>query len=116
MRNLSDRIRTFIFSKKDTSLFPRYTPLDFIRSKKGILRELNMSMQSGNFVGVYSESLGQGMFLARVESIEPGHREECIRFHQYDISGQKLPKARVSLEEISMVCPFFKEQTLKTPI
>lgn len=115
MRSLSERIRTFIFSK-NTGAFPANTPFDFIKTKKGILRELSMSKESGSFVGIYSDAFGAGMFLARVEAIELSHREEFIVFHQYDISGQKLPKSRIRLKEISMICPFYKDQSVRTQV
>jgi hypothetical protein len=83
-------------------------PLDFVKSKKSILRELVFAKQSGNLIGIYCSALGEGMFLTGVEAIEPAMKDEVIVFGQYDLSGKILLRTELALEEIQMVCPFNK--------
>lgn len=83
-------------------------PFDFVKSRKGILKELTFSKQSGNLIGVYSTALGTGMFLTVVEDIARAGKDEVIVFHRYDMSGQRLSRGKVSIDEIQMVLPFNK--------
>lgn len=84
------------------------TPLDFVKSRKSILRELIISKKSGNLIGIYSKALGEGMFLTGVEEIEPMSKDGIIVLNQNDISGKVLPRTRLDLDEIQMICPFNK--------
>lgn len=90
-----------------------YTPLDFVKSRKAILKELVLSKQAGKLIGVYSRALGEGMFLTGVEAILSHGNDELIVFNRYDMSGHLLARTRVPLDEIHMVCPFNK--TFQTP-
>lgn len=89
-------------------------PIDFIKTKKGILKELILSKASGNVVGVYCPALGEGMFLTVVENIDPAPRSEIVMFNQYDMSGKILNRYEVTLDEIEMVCPM--NQRYRHPI
>lgn len=113
MKNFAEKIRSLISNSKnppqrDTS------PFDFIKTRKGILRELIISKQNRNLVGVYSPALGEGMFLVSVEEIERHNKEEIIIFHKYDMSGHILSRTHISIGEIKMVCPF--DKTYHNPI
>lgn len=107
--NFAEKIKAFV-SRQTTETVPSfdYTPLDFVKTRKGILKELVLSKQSGKLIGVYSRVLGEGMFLTRVEAIQPHGKDEQIVFHRYDMSGQMLARTRISVDEIHMVCPFNK--------
>jgi hypothetical protein len=108
MKNFAEKIRSLLFSSR-TSVQSDNTPFDFIKTRKGILKELYVSMRSRNLVGVYSPALGDGMFLVAVEDIETHSKEEIIIFHRYDMSGHILTRPHVSIGEIDMVCPFDKK-------
>ncbi|MBT1699547.1 hypothetical protein KK083_21795 [Fulvivirgaceae bacterium PWU4] len=106
--NFAEKIKAFV-SMQTTETTPYdYTPLDFVKTRKGILKELVLSKQSGKLIGVYSRVLGEGMFLTCVEAIQPHGKDEQIVFHRYDMSGKMLARTRISIDEIHMVCPFNK--------
>jgi hypothetical protein len=113
MRNFAEKIRSLI-NPKNNSLLPDNTPFDFVTTKKGILKELVISKQSNSIIGVYCKVFGEGMFLAAVEDIDGVAKGEIIVFHQYDMSGRLLPRTRIDLNEIQMVCPFNK--AYRTPL
>src|SRR5688500_19202003 len=106
MKNFAQKIRSLISPKDESIDQIPYTPYDFVKTKKNILKELIISRQSGKLLGVYSRALGEGMFLTGVEDIEKHGKDEVIVFNRYDMSGYILSRTRVSLEEIHMVCPF----------
>jgi hypothetical protein len=108
MKNFAEKIRSLLFNSR-TSVQPDNTPFDFIKTRKGILKELYVSKQSRNLVGVYSPALGEGMFLVAVEDVEAHNKEEIIVFQRYDMSGHILTRTHVSIDEIDMVCPFDKK-------
>jgi hypothetical protein len=108
MRNFAEKIRSLINPKNNNSLIPDNTPFDFVTTRKGILKELVISKQSNSIIGVYCNVFGEGMFLTAVEDIESVTKGEIIVFHQYDMSGRLLPRTRIDLNEIQMVCPFNK--------
>lgn len=100
-------IKSLVGKKNGTDLLD-FTPFDFVKSKKGILKEILISKQTGKLLGVYSRALGEGMFLTGVEDIESHGRNEVIVFNRYDMSGHILARTRVELDEIQTVCPFNK--------
>jgi hypothetical protein len=110
MKNFAEKIRLFLKPKNDSSFGPGpgTGSFDFVKTRKGILKELVISKQSKNIVGVYCKVFGEGMFLTAVEGIEPTSKAEIIVFHQYDMTGNILPRTRIELDEIQMVCPFDK--------
>ena len=90
-------------------------PLNFAKSKKQILRELQISRDTGAIVGVYSHSLGEGMFLVAVESIDSSGKEELITFQRYEMSGHILTRSEFAISEIRMVFPFNGLMGIKAP-
>ncbi|MBT1700375.1 hypothetical protein KK083_26040 [Fulvivirgaceae bacterium PWU4] len=114
--NFAEKIK-FLIGKKvsEPPASLDYTPLDFVKNRKAILKELVLSKQSGKLIGVYSRALGEGMFLTGVEAIlsHGDGKDELIVFNRYDMSGHLLARTKVSLNEIHMVCPFNK--TFQTP-
>jgi hypothetical protein len=103
VKKLAEKIKSFITSDAAT-VNQKSSSFDFIKSKKGIFKELVISKESNNILGVYCNALGEGMFLTAVEDIE----NDIVVFHPYDISGRLLSRSRVALTEIQMVCPFNK--------
>lgn len=92
--------------------------VEFIKTRKQILRTLELSQETGTVVGVYSKAFGDGMFLVAVESIEKRDGVEVITFHRYDMSGHILTRNEVDLTEIKMVLPFrgvLKKNVLTNP-
>jgi hypothetical protein len=108
MKHFAEKIRSLISSKKNLSENTETTPFDFVKSRKGMLKELIISKQSGTVVGVYSKVLGEGMILTGVQEIDSSGKSEIIVFNRYDISGHILTRTHVALDEIHMVCPFNK--------
>lgn len=119
MINFAEKVKLLVSRKlTENSVSLDYIPIDFVKTKKGILKELVLSKQSGKLVGVYSRALGEGMFLTAVEAIESHGKEALIVFCRYDMSGHMLARTRVSLDEIHMVCPFnkvFKNPMVNAP-
>jgi hypothetical protein len=111
--NFTEKILSIIVPKKIISVGDT-TPMDFVKTRKGILRELVLSKQTGNLIGVYSRAFGDGMFLTTVQDIEGGSKEEIIAFNQYDMSGIILSRTHLALSEIKMICTFNK--TYRNPL
>jgi hypothetical protein len=105
MKNFAEKIKSLISGKNEQAP-PNLTPFDFIKSKKAILKQIILSKESGNLLGVYCRAFGEGMFLTGVEGIENDEKEAVIVFSRYDMSGHILSRTRVSVGEIQMVCPF----------
>ena len=53
MMKFKEKLGWLGFPKKDSPV-TEVIPLDFVRTKKGILKELMISSMSGNVVGIYS--------------------------------------------------------------
>ncbi|HEY0744778.1 MAG TPA: hypothetical protein VGD40_25100 [Chryseosolibacter sp.] len=100
MKNLASKIRALVSTS--SSPIAACMPLDFIKNKKNILKELVLSKESGNAIGVYSKAMGDGMFLTVVEQIEANG---VIIFNRYDMSGAILNRYELTIDEIQMVCP-----------
>ncbi len=101
--SLVSRIQS-TFSKKDEN--GGGIRFSFIKDRPAILKALMKSQETGKLIGVYSRTLGDGMFLTGVDNIENVGETKVIVFETYDLCGQILNRTRVTLEEIKMVCPF----------
>jgi hypothetical protein len=112
MKKFAEKIKSLIQFKKKTD--KELINLDFVKTRKGIWKELNLSKDSGSLLGVYSPALGEGMFLTKVDDIDSNEVNEIVVFSQYDMSGRILLRNTISLDEIQMVCPFNK--TYRNPI
>lgn len=97
------KINSILFPKIDL-IKPDATPFDFVKTKKNIVRELMLSKESGNVVGIYCKALGSGMFLTCVEDL----KSDIVVLHRYEMSGQKLATNTIYLDEIQFVLPFSK--------
>ena len=108
MKNFAEKIKALVSPKSASAAIISNTPFDFVKSRKGILKELVISKKSGNLLGVYSKVFGEGMFLTEVQQIEQTGKEEVVTFNRFDMSGCILSRTRVTIDEIQMVCPFNK--------
>lgn len=106
MKNFAEKIKSLVSGKNEAQPSHNLVPFDFIKSKKAILKQVIISKESGNLLGVYCRAFGEGMFLTGVEDIEDYEKEAIIVFNRYDMSGHILSRTRISIEEIQMVCPF----------
>lgn len=106
MKDLVGVLKKSIFSSSESGKVSNTGSMLFVKSRKGILKELRNSQESGTLVGVYSRAFGEGMFLTCVSNIEHDTAAEVVTFETYDQSGQMLNRTRLSIDEIKMVCPF----------
>ena len=107
MKILTERLRSIISGKSDTSIQKKNHPFDCIKTRRGIVRELMISKESGNLIGVISPSLGEGMFLILVRSLESENSEEMVAFQRYELTDRRFQvTARLTVNEIKGVCPF----------
>jgi hypothetical protein len=113
MKNFAERIKSLVTRGKSTAPETKL-PIDFVKTKKGILKELVLSKVSGNAVGVYAKPMGQGMFITVVENIDTNTRNGIIEFSKYDMSGSILSRNELTIDEIEMVCPL--NQKYRRPI
>lgn len=108
MKKFTDRVKNF-FPALTSSMLPETNPasFDFIRTKGKMLQEFEYCLRHRNLVGVYCPLLGNGMFLAGVENILCGEdRSSMIIFFPYDMSGHRLARRSIELDEITMIVPF----------
>lgn len=114
MKILTERIRSIITGNPDTSVQKKH-PFDCIKTRKGIVRELIISKESRNLIGLISPSLGEGMFLILVLSLESENSEEIVAFQRYEITDARFHvTARLTVNEIKGVCPFIHHIGSKT--
>jgi hypothetical protein len=100
MKNFGAKIKAIVFNSSVPLMAS--LPIDFVKTRKGMLKELEISKESGNAIGIYSKALGDGMFLTAVQHIQP---DGIIIFSRYDMSGAMLSQHELTLHEIQMVCP-----------
>ena len=107
MKIFTERLRTIISGNADNPGRKKNHPFDCIKTRKGIVRELLISKESRNLVGLISPSLGEGMFLVSVLALESENAEEMVAFQRYEITdGRFQGTKRLSVNEIKGVCPF----------
>jgi hypothetical protein len=100
MKKFGEKIKAIMFSNSVPLMAS--APIDFVKTRKGMQKELVISKESGNAVGIYSKALGDGMFITVVEHM---HSDGIITFSRYDMSGAMLSRHELTLHEIQMVCP-----------
>jgi hypothetical protein len=106
MKIFTERLRTII-SGNAKHIRKKNHPFDCVKTRKGIVRELLISKESRNLVGLISPSLGEGMFLVSVLSLESENAEEMVAFQRYEITdGRFQVTTTLSVKEIKGVCPF----------
>lgn len=108
MKKFTDRLKNF-FPDLTNSMLPEtgLASFDFIKSKSKMLHELDFCLKHRNLVGIYCPLLGNGMFLTGVENIISAEDGSCtIVFFPQDMSGHRLARRTIELQEITMIVPF----------
>jgi hypothetical protein len=107
MKNLAAKFKSYL-PKITESFFAENlnASVEFVKRKKIILQELQYCHNKGNLVGVYSDVLGEGMFLLGVEDVIQLQDEELIVFYPDDMSGLPLKRRTIFLKEIKKIVPF----------
>lgn len=107
MINLAQKLKTYL-PKIGSGFLPEdtYRSFDVLKSRTRILNELSYCQKTGNLAGVYSEILGSGMFLVGVDRIIQGDDGYLVIFHSHDMSGVRLNRQTLTLEEIAAIVPF----------
>jgi hypothetical protein len=85
-----------------------HRPFDIVKTKNGIRRELQISMESGSLVGLFSPALSDGMLLVVVLRLESQGSAEAAILAKYDITGNLLSTNTLAMSEIKGICPFVK--------
>lgn len=108
MKGLTGRVKSFLPQLKNSLLAETtFASFDFIRSKGKILRELQFCLKEQNLVGIYCPLLGNGMFLVGVENIIADDSGlSVITFFPQDMSGHRLARRSIELNEIDLIVPF----------
>jgi hypothetical protein len=79
-----------------------------------MIRELMISKESGNLIGLISPSPGEGMFLILGLSPESQNSEETVAFQRYEITDRRfLVSATLTINDIKGVCPFIHNYQLQ---
>src|SRR5688572_17842845 len=78
--------------------------LEFIRFKKNLINSLILAHKAGTAVGIYSNVLGDGMFVTGIEDIYDYEDDYIIHLKRYDVLGTILIRNTISLSEIKAVC------------
>jgi hypothetical protein len=106
MKNFIEKIKELFSAPRRLHSDAMNSTIQVIRSKKQILAKLAQSKESGNVIGIYSQGLGQGMFLTSIEDLFTVEKENIIVLKPYDLHGIYLQRTHLSLAEIDSVCPF----------
>ena len=80
--------------------------IELVRGRKHMLDTLIDCHKRERLVGIYSDILGEGMFVTGVHDIYDYDEEPIIMLKRYDLSGALLIRETLSLNEIKAVCLF----------
>jgi hypothetical protein len=104
MSNLIADLTKKIF-KKNTPVLS-IAGIQLIKSRKLLLDVLIDCCKNERYVGIYSDVLGEGMFVTGVHDIYDYDEEPIIMLKRYDITGSLLIRETLSLGEIKAACVF----------
>ena len=78
-----------------------------ITEPKSILHELINSRENGNVIGIWSSSLGTGLYMCAVENIldDEVEHDKVIVLKENDLNGIPLPVHVLFLQDIEKVFP-----------
>lgn len=78
-----------------------------ITEPKNILHELISSREIGNVIGIWSSSLGTGLYMCAVENIldDEIEHDKVIILKEKDLNGIPLPVHVLFLQDIEKVFP-----------
>jgi hypothetical protein len=106
MKNLVEKVKKALPLIVEDYISEKAGVFDIVRDKREIIKELDYCRKTGNLVGVYARSFGNGLFLVGVEEINYGIKAELVTFHSHDMSGFRLPQRSILLDDIDMIIPF----------
>lgn len=109
MNFFGQKLRALISGSPSNSIENNNHPFNFIQSRSGIVRELQISKDSRSLVGLFSH-VSEGMLLVVVQDMESRGGEEIVVFKKYDIAGHFLSTMRICVNDIKAICPFVKER------
>ena len=93
-----------IFGKEDTDSAKKN--FEFIKFRKSLLNTLVNTHKKGTVVGIYSNVLGDGMFVTGIEDIYEYEGDYIVHLKRYDVIGTILMRETISLSEIKAICVF----------
>lgn len=93
-----------LFSKNESTA--RSSQAGFTKSRKQMLNALIESRKNGTAIGIYSDVLGEGMFVTGVDDVYNDNNEQIVVLNQYELSGLILLRSTLSVGEIKGVCAF----------
>lgn len=102
MREILNTFKSLLGKSQSNHREPR--KLQFIRKRKDIRSALWNSKTNQTVIGIYSNVLGEGLFLCGVEDQFTMDGEEVVILKPYDMYGILLQRNTVSLSEIRAVC------------
>jgi hypothetical protein len=86
-----------------------YSDWNFVSAKAEMLGILVNSKQHGSAVGIIAPVFGDDILITAVEDIILEEGKTVIILKQYDRSGYMLPSSRITLEDMTSICPFSSE-------
>ena len=89
--------------------YMNYSDWNFVSTKAEMLGVLVNSKQSGSAVGIMSPLFGSDLVITAVEDILLEEGKTTVVFKQYDRTGYMLPSCRLTLDDLTSVCPFSSE-------
>ena len=106
--NIIEKLKTLFAQDEQRFVinYPGKFELRVIRTRKEILQELYASKERGKTVGIYSSSLGDGMFVTGIEDVYEWETDTIIVLKPYDLGGFILQRNYLSLSEVKGICPF----------
>jgi hypothetical protein len=85
---------------------PPKSDFEFIKFRKSLLNSLVEAHKKGTLIGIYSNVLGDGMFVTGVEDIYEYEGDHIVHLKRYDVLGSILIRNTIALSEIKAVCVF----------
>jgi hypothetical protein len=102
MLKFIEKIGELLLSQNERELELRELKVQFIRNRQEILHHLKLCKKSKGIVGIYSKSLGKGMFIGTVSSLY----HDVIALRPVGETDPTLKTIMLPINEISSLCPF----------
>jgi hypothetical protein len=106
--NIIEKLKT-LFGQEEQKFIANYSrkfEFRIIRTRKEILQELKASKEQGKIVGIYSSTLGDGMFVTGIEDVYEWEKDTIIVFKPHDLGGFILQRNYLSLSEVKGIYAF----------
>lgn len=85
--------------------------VEFLTKPRDILRSVQLCKKSGGVIGIYSDTLGKGMFLVTILQLVDNR---TIALRMINSKAEPFSKTLLDISEISAVCPF--NQVYQEPV